>query len=201
MSGFIKKFRFTRCFEEGVRLRDRGIKILYVSRYDLFDTETLLSIFYAGYDKASIYPERYRSFFIERHSSFFSNVTTIKFFEKPGRLLAEITQYIPGFFRFGSPEYKLLFAQKEGLCELKRVKKKDKVNPSSGEQFDILAAGECVCRIQITSPVRTGFFAGIISSRPRAGTIEVKDGFEEVPSVLCFLQLFELYLNEIDRSI
>jgi hypothetical protein len=53
--------------------------------------------------------------------------------------------------------------------------------------------GECVCRIQITSPVRSGFFFSGISSRPIAGFIEVMEGFEEVPSVLCFLQLFEMY--------
>jgi hypothetical protein len=56
MSRFIKKFRFTRSFEEGVRLKDRGLKILSVSRYDLFDLESLLAIFYTGYNKASVYP-------------------------------------------------------------------------------------------------------------------------------------------------
>ena len=198
MSRFIKQFRFTRSYEEGVRLKDRGLKILYVSRYDLFDLEALLAIFYAGYNKASIYPERYRPFYIERHSSIFSNVTTIKFFETPGRLLAEITQYIPGFLRFGPPEFKLLFANKEGLFELKRVKKKNKVNPSLGDQFDISADGECVCRIQITSPVRSGFVFGSIANLPITGTIELIDGFEEVPSVLCFLQLFDLYLRDDD---
>ncbi|HOZ70365.1 MAG TPA: hypothetical protein PK328_13405 [Chitinophagaceae bacterium] len=200
MSRFIKKFRFTRSFEEGVRLKDRGLKILSVSRYDLFDLESLLAIFYTGYNKASVYPERFRSFFIERHSSIFSNTTTIKLFEKPGCLLAEITQYIPGFLRFGSPEFKILFANKAGLLELTRVKKKNKVNQSSGEQFDIIGDGECVCRIQITSPVRSGFFFSGISSRPIAGFIEVMEGFEEVPSVLCFLQLFEMYQKEEDRS-
>ena len=200
MSRFIKKFRFTRSFEEGVRLKDRGLKILSVSRYDLFDLEALQAIFYAGYNKASIYPERYRSFYIERHSSIFSNVTTIKFFEEQGRLLAEITHYIPGFLRFGPPEFKLLFANKAGLFKLTRVKKKDKVNPSSGEQFDIIGDGECVCRIQITSPIRSGFFFSGIPYRPITASIEVMDGFGEVPYVLCFLQLFEMYQFEEDRS-
>lgn len=200
MSRLIKKFRFTRSFEEGVRLKDRGLKILSVSRYDLFDLEALQAIFYAGYNKASIYPERYRSFYIERHSSIFSNVTTIKFFEEQGRLLAEITHYIPGFLRFGPPEFKLLFANKAGLFKLTRVKKNDKVNPSSGEQFDIIGDGECVCRIQITSPIRSGFFFSGIPYRPITASIEVMDGFGEVPYVLCFLQLFEMYLYEEDRS-
>ncbi len=200
MSGFIKKIRFTRSSEEGVRLRDRGMTILSVSRYDLFDLESLLAIFYAGYNKVSIYPERYRSFFIERHSSIFSNVTTIKFYEKPGCLLAEITHFIPGFFRFGPPEFKLLFANKEGFFKLTRVKKKNKVNQTSGEQFDIIGDGECVCRIQITSPIRSGFFFSGISSHPVTGSIEVMDGFDELPCVLCFLQLFEMYQFEEDRS-
>lgn len=170
-----------------------GVILYYVSRFDLFDPVNLAAIFYAGYKKIAVYPDRYRSLYIERHSTLFSNITSIKLFQEHDQLIGEMTQDSPGFFEFRAPKFCLHFAGKEEILEFHKVKRKNQVDPESFEQYDIVTNGYCVCRIQIVSPVSFGFVLGSNDYQSIAGTIDVVDGYQEIPAVLCFLLLYRLY--------
>lgn len=195
MQAFNHTFRFTWTYEEGIRLRDRGVTLYNVSRIDLFDPVNLEAIFYTGYDKICVYPDSCRTLYIKRHSSLFSTITSIKLFEGSDQLIAEMIRDNPGFFEFRAPKFKLFIAGKEEVLEFCKVKRKNKAVPASGEQFDIVSNSNCVCRIQITSPIRSGFIFGSIAGRPIAGTMNVLAGFQEIPAVLSFMLLFNLYLE------
>lgn len=201
MSSFVRKFHFAQTASEGYRLRDRDMMVLYASRFELHNEVRLVSVFYSGYDKICIYPEQYRSFFMQRRSSFFSNTTTFNIYSQNDQLYAEISMYKPGIIRSGVPEFFVIFSASGKLYRFQQVKKRDKVNRLSGNQYDFVGEEGCAGRIQINSPLNTGFVLGHFSERPLVGTIEVTGELQEIPEVLCFLQIMDLFERETNSSI